>query len=124
MGRRGASIDKSRIQCTVRRSNRHRALRMSKLIRNPTGLELVEETTLVEFREWTIELLGGRLNDLPQVAVDAVNNSKSMLAPLLNLMQPGDQLWRCRSEKRGPLYGHEGVALVRDGREHARPPPS
>lgn len=89
---------------------------MSELIRNPAGLELVEQATLSGFREWTIQMLGGRLNGLPQNAVDAVNNPKSMLAPLLDLMQPGDQLWRCRSEKRGPLYGHEGVAVVRDGR--------
>ncbi|MGO4194247.1 hypothetical protein AB4Z13_02650 [Rhizobium sp. YAF28] len=89
---------------------------MSKLVNKPSGLELVEETTQDGFRDWMIQMLGGRLGGLPQPLIDAVNDPATMLAPLLKVMRPGDQLWRCRSEKRAPLYGHEGIAVVRDGR--------
>lgn len=37
-----------------------------------------------------------------------------MIAPLLDAMVTGDTLWLCRSKHRGVLYGHEGIALVRD----------
>jgi hypothetical protein len=89
---------------------------MSKLVNKPSGLELIEETTLDGFRDWQIQLFGGQLGGLPQPLIDAINDPATTLAPLLRGMRPGDQLWLCRSEKRGPLYGHEGIAVVRDGR--------
>lgn len=30
--------------------------------------------------------------------------------------QPGDELWVCRSRYVGPLAGHEGLGIVRDGK--------
>ncbi|OJF92295.1 hypothetical protein AX760_06140 [Pararhizobium antarcticum] len=86
---------------------------MSKLIRNPVGVELVQETTLSGFRDWFIHRFGG-LDQLPQVFVDLLNKPEVLLAPLLDELQPGDKLWLCRSLKIGVLYGHEGIALVRD----------
>jgi hypothetical protein len=31
-------------------------------------------------------------------------------------MQKEGTMWLARSRQRGPLYGHEGIALVRNGR--------
>lgn len=87
---------------------------MEKLTYDPIGLELVAEVTPATFRDWIIQLVGGRLEGLPQNVIDGVNDPEAQLAPLLAEMLPGDQLWRCRSKRRGPLYGHEGVALVRE----------
>jgi hypothetical protein len=87
-----------------------------KIVFEPTGLELVNEISPPGFRDWMIQFMGGRIDNFPQAFIDAVNNPEAELAPLLSEMLLGDRLWRCRSEERGPLYGHEGVAVVRDGR--------
>lgn len=87
-----------------------------KIIYNPTGLELVEETNPPGFRDWLIQLMGGRIDNFPQTVIDRVNDPDTELAPLLAEMLPGDRLWRCRSTKRAVLIGHEGIAVVRDGR--------
>lgn len=85
------------------------------VVQDPVGLELVEEISLGSFRAWNIEMLGGIVG-LPQSLIDAVNDPATELAPLMSTMLPGDQLWRCRSAMRGPLFGHEGVAVVRQMR--------
>ncbi|SCM79590.1 hypothetical protein KL86PLE_90534 [uncultured Pleomorphomonas sp.] len=41
---------------------------------------------------------------------------KKGLSPLYDEMRDSDRLWLCRSREIGLLYGHEGIALVRDGR--------
>lgn len=38
-----------------------------------------------------------------------------MMATTLKDARPGDELWICRSRYIGPLAGHEGVGVVRDG---------
>lgn len=88
---------------------------MDDLVYDPIGLELIAEMTPASFREWNIQMLGGRLEGLPQSVIDGVNDPEAQLAPLLAKMLPGDQLWRCR-KWREPLIGHEGIALVRQMR--------
>jgi hypothetical protein len=39
----------------------------------------------------------------------------TVLGPLTDQMQEGDELWTCRSAYIGPLAGNRGVALVRNG---------
>lgn len=87
---------------------------MSRLIHNPVGLELVQETTLSGFRYWCVHLFG-ELDRFPQDVVERLNKPEAILAPLLDDLQSGDELWLCRSLERGALYGHEGIALVRNG---------
>ncbi|MGP4690083.1 hypothetical protein [Agrobacterium cavarae] len=88
---------------------------MDDLVYDPIGLELIAEMTPASFREWNIQMLGGRLEGLPQSVIDGVNDPEAQLAPLLAELLPGDQLWRCR-KWREPLIGHEGIALVRQMR--------
>ncbi|MGH6808619.1 MAG: hypothetical protein ACREEJ_17535 [Ensifer adhaerens] len=78
---------------------------------NPTDLELLQETTPEDSRDWNFQQLGG----VPQHIVDRLPGPEVELAPLLDAMMPMDSLWLCRSQKVGPLYGNSGVALVRDG---------
>ncbi len=85
---------------------------MDDLVYDPIGLELIAEMTPASIREWNIQMLGGRLEGLPQGVIDGVNDPEAQLTPLLAKMLPGDQLWRCR-RRREPLIGHEGIALVR-----------
>lgn len=87
----------------------------TRLYHNPLDVELVKEITPKDFQEWITQKLGG-IDSLPQHIVDYLSNPEAHLAPLLDVMTPGDTLCLCRSQKIGPLYGHEGVALVRDGR--------
>lgn len=85
------------------------------LDRNPGDLELVEETTPDKFREWLIEKVG-EFGRFPLDFVERLPDPRARLAPLLDSMTTGDSLWLCRTKRRGPLYGNEGVALVRDGK--------
>jgi len=78
-------------------------------------LELVQETSPEDFREWVIQKIGG-LGGLPRDLVDRLPDPRVELAPLLDAMIAGDSLWLCRTKKMAPLYGNEGIALVRDGR--------
>ncbi|OCP17770.1 MULTISPECIES: hypothetical protein [unclassified Ensifer] len=78
---------------------------------NPTNLELVRETSPEDARDWLFQQLGG----VPQHIVERFPDPEIVFAPLLDAMTPGDSLWFCRSQKKGPLYGEAGVALVRDG---------
>lgn len=87
---------------------------MSKLIHNPVGLELVQETTLSGFRDWCVHRFGG-FDGFPQNVLERLNKPEAILAPLLDDLKSGDELWICRSLERGVLYGHEGIALVRNG---------
>lgn len=84
---------------------------------SPTNLDLdiVQKTTPSEFVEWVIRKFG---DSLPKSIVDRfrAHPIDEELAPMLNALEDGDALWLCKSRKMGPLYGHEGVALVRNGR--------
>jgi hypothetical protein len=86
------------------------------IIQNPTGLELVEETTPSGFRDKLIQFMGGRIDNLPRAVIARINNPDVELSHLLTQMLPGDRLWWCRSAKRDVLIGNEGIAVVRDGK--------
>jgi hypothetical protein len=87
-------------------------MRVDRSVRyNPTDLELLPQTTPQDARDWIFQQFGG----VPQDIVNRFPGPEVALAPLLDVMTPGDALWLCRSRKRAPLYGNAGVALVRDG---------
>ena len=87
---------------------------MSPLHYNPTGLDLLQEATPEGSLEWVLQQFGGPEN-LPEHIVERLRIPEVALAPLLDAMTNGDELWLCQSEKLGPLLGHKGIALVRDG---------
>lgn len=88
---------------------------MSRLHYDPSDLELLEETTPEGFVAWFIERCGG-IDSLPESLIEKLHHPETELAPLLDPMMPGDTLWLARSRVIAPLWGHEGIALVRDGR--------
>lgn len=64
--------------------------------------------------DWLLSFIG----EGPHPLVDRVRDLESLkehFSPILNRMQEGDTIWLARSQRRGPLYGHEGLALVRNG---------
>jgi len=83
-----------------------------RLYDDPPDLERIHETSLEHVTEWALQLVGGP-GGLSELARRIRNEMPKELAPLLECMIEGDALWWCRSAKRGPLNGHEGVALVR-----------
>lgn len=89
--------------------------RASAVRHNPADLELVREVTLQDLSDWLL-LTGAAL--LPEHLSQRVRNLGSLkedLSPLFDGMREGDSLWLCRSRFRAPLFGHEGIARVRDG---------
>ena len=81
---------------------------------DPKDIVRVIEVTLPQISSWILQCGG-----LPEYIARLVRDLdvlKKGLAPLYDEMQEGDSLWLCRSDQIGPLYGHEGIALVRDGR--------
>lgn len=87
----------------------------SSVKRDPKDIVLVIEVTLPQISNWILHQCGGLPEYLARLVRD-LDVLKKGLAPLYDEMQEGDSLWLCRSEQIGPLYGHEGIALVRDGR--------
>jgi hypothetical protein len=78
-------------------------------------LALVERTTMEGIFEWEVQRFRkfrGAKGPLPP---EAKEKSAEFLRPLTEQMQANDELWFARSRKIGPLYGNEGVALVRNG---------
>lgn len=82
---------------------------------NPKNIVRVIEVTLPQISSWLMYQLEGLPEHLMQHVRD-LDLLKEGLAPLYREMQDGDGLWLCRSDQIGPLHGHEGIALVRDGR--------
>lgn len=87
----------------------------SHVVRNPEGIVRVIEVTLPQISSWLMHRLEGLPEHLMQHVRD-LDLLKEGLAPLYDEMRDGDSLWLCRSQQIGPLHGHEGIALVRDGR--------
>lgn len=82
---------------------------------DPHDLRLVEETTAQTFVEPLLQMLGPSF--LTADIVDRIRaQPKDVIAPLLDAFEAEDGLWFCESERIGPLYGHKGIALVRNGR--------
>lgn len=83
--------------------------------RDPEGLALVVEVTLPQISSWLMH----QFEDLPEHLLQHIRDLdllKKALAPLYDEMADGDSLWLCRSRQIGPPHGHEGIALVREGR--------
>ncbi|GLS22863.1 hypothetical protein GCM10007874_58830 [Labrys miyagiensis] len=86
-----------------------------KLFFDPPELQLMHKISVEGVAERTIDSFGGA-ETFPDLASRVRDRMPNELAPMLDQMTEGDSLWWCRRAKRGPLYGHEGVALVRQGR--------
>jgi hypothetical protein len=83
--------------------------------RDPTDIELVREVTLQQLSDWLMWHLQG----LPEQYLKRIRDLDSLkdgLAPIFKEMRDGDTIWLGESQYREPLYGHEGVALVRGER--------
>jgi len=83
--------------------------------RNPMDIELVSEISLKDISDWLLSLYEG----LPEDLLSQLRNLETLragLSPIYKEMQKGDSIWRCRTQKTGPLYGNEGIALVRKNR--------
>jgi hypothetical protein len=83
--------------------------------RDPEDIELVHEVTLRQLSDWLLRLMDG----LPEHYLELVRDLdalKSGLSPIFKEIQEGDTIWLGKSRLRGPLWGHEGIALVRDNR--------
>lgn len=81
---------------------------------NPDDIELVREVSLRQVSDWLLSFIG----DGPHPLVDRIRDLEALkehFSPILSRMQEGDTMWLARSQRRGALYGHEGIALVRDG---------
>ena len=87
---------------------------MSSLLPDVVPLRRV---TLAEYRDWTLELLGG-VPSVGPLRLDNIPSPEDELRELLADMLPGDELWLCRSRvfEPGHLIGNEGIGLVRGGR--------
>jgi len=44
-----------------------------------------------------------------------IDSIKNRFAEISQACQPGDSVWICRSRIIGPMAGHEGLGIVRDG---------
>ena len=92
--------------------------------RQPNGLEMEREATVREIQDWFVSSLGlsGWKPPVGTPGADLVNRIRNegefrnLLSPIFNEMMEGDALWICRSRVVGPLLGHRGIALVREGR--------
>lgn len=82
--------------------------------RYPKDVELIREVSLEDLSSWLAEHFEG----LPQFQerVRDLTELRDILSPIFNEMRDGDEVWVCQSQRRAPLFGHEGVALVRVGR--------
>jgi hypothetical protein len=83
--------------------------------RDPTDIELVQEVTLQQLSDWLLNLCDG----LPEKYLKRIRDPDALkrgLSPIFKEMRDGDTIWLCQSRFRAPLYGHEGIALVRDKR--------
>lgn len=90
-------------------------VRPSPVRSNPDDIELVREVSLRQVSDWLLTFLGGMPEDFLNRVRD-LESLKEHFSPLFSRMQEGDTLWLARSQRRGPLYGHEGIALVRNDR--------
>lgn len=83
--------------------------------REPTDIELIQEITLRWLSDWLIQ----RAEGLPEHLLQRIRDLAALrdsLSAIFNDMREGDSIWLCQSRVRAPLWGHEGVALVRDNR--------
>jgi hypothetical protein len=83
--------------------------------RDPTDIELVKEVTLRQISDWLMRHYEG----LPEHLLSRIRDLETLkdgLSPIFNEMREGDSIWLCQSRVRAPLWGSEGLALVRDNR--------
>jgi hypothetical protein len=81
--------------------------------RNPADIELVREVTLQEISDWFLEIFAP-LSEQILSSIRDLDAVKEGLSPIYKEMKNGDTIWLCRSIRRAPLIGNEGVALVRN----------
>lgn len=82
--------------------------------RNPKDIVLTKEVTLQEIADWLLKIFGPSSEHISSDVRD-LDMLKEKLSPIYSELKDGDQVWLCCSQVRGPLTGHEGVALVRNG---------
>ncbi|HEY2874586.1 MAG TPA: hypothetical protein VGJ56_21865 [Reyranella sp.] len=83
--------------------------------RDPEDIDLVLQIELQQLSDW----LAWHFQGLPEQYMKQIRDLEALrngLSPIFGVIQEGDTLWLGRSRRFGPLYGHEGIALVRDGR--------
>lgn len=85
--------------------------------RDPKDIALVIQVSLQQISGWLLyQFEGLGLPDHLMQHIRDLDLLKQGLAPLYDEMLDGDSLWLCRSRSIGPLYGNEGIALVRNRR--------
>jgi hypothetical protein len=77
---------------------------------------MVRRITLEDYTAWQLSLMGLTFETAPRRVLDRMRPAEVALADLIADMLETDELWLAHSGKIGTLYGHEGVALVRDGK--------
>jgi hypothetical protein len=85
--------------------------------RDPGDIVLVRELTLQQLSDWMLRQY--EIFRLPERYLNLfrdLDRLKSGLSPIFKEMREGDTIWLAESRVRGPLWGHEGIALVRDAR--------
>ncbi|MFN4016409.1 MAG: hypothetical protein ACK4JB_13805 [Reyranella sp.] len=88
--------------------------RVQQVRSNPDDIELVREVSLWQVSDWLLSFMG----EAPNPLADRIRDLEALrehFSPILGRMQEGDTMWLARSKQRGALYGHEGIALVRNG---------
>jgi hypothetical protein len=87
----------------------------SSVKRNPTDLKLIREVTLQQYSNWLMEKFEGLIQSQEIIEkIQDLDKQRIYLSPIFDEMRDGDSLWLSQSQQIGPLYGHEGIALVRD----------
>lgn len=78
----------------------------------PKDLKLIRAVSLQELSDWFVQQFEG----LPQFQERArdLKDLREILSPIFKEIREDDRVWICQSKQRGPLLGHEGVALVRN----------
>lgn len=88
--------------------------RVQQVRSNPDDIELVREVSLRQVSDWLLSFMG----EPPDPLADRIRDLEALkehFSPILSRMEEGDTMWLARSQRRGALYGHEGIALVRNG---------
>jgi hypothetical protein len=85
--------------------------------RDPEDIVLVRELTLQQLSDWMLRQY--EIFRLPERYLKLfrdLDRLKSGLSPIFKEMRAGDTIWVAESRLRTSLWGHEGIALVRDSR--------
>jgi hypothetical protein len=85
--------------------------------RDPEDIVLVRELTLQQLSDWMLQQY--EIFRLPERYLKLFRDFdrlKSGLSPIFKEMREGDTIWVAESRLRASLWGHEGIALVRNSR--------